>query len=109
VCWKRGRSVACDPDATGVDVISIAIYTFEIPIWHSPKDLDLGIGKKIRLMAQMTGQHGLSDKRHIIPSPKPHDAHSRYLHTDTQARRPIKVCQGPVQLPCDGVAAALCR
>jgi hypothetical protein len=38
-------------------------------------------------MAQMTGQHGLSDKRHTIPSPKPHDAHSRYLHTDTQVQR----------------------
>jgi hypothetical protein len=71
--------------------------------------LGLGTWEKIRLMAQMTGQHGLSDKRHTIPSPKPHDAHSRYLHTDTQVQRPITACQGPVQLPCDDAAIALCR
>jgi hypothetical protein len=44
------------------------------------------------------------------PSPKPHDAHSRYLHTDTQAQRPIKACQGrPARLSCNSAASALCR
>jgi hypothetical protein len=44
MCWERGRSVACDPDAAGVDIISTTIYPFEIPIGLLPKDLDLDLG-----------------------------------------------------------------
>jgi hypothetical protein len=44
MCWELGRGVACDPDATVVDVISTTTCAaFEIPIWLFTKDLDLGL------------------------------------------------------------------
>jgi hypothetical protein len=66
MCWERGRSVACDPDATVVDVISTTTCAaFEIPIWLFTQGLGFGTSQMIRLiMAQTTDQHGLRDKGH---------------------------------------------
>jgi hypothetical protein len=66
MCRERGRSVACDPDATVVDVISTTTCAaFEIPISLITQGLGLGTSQMIRLiMAQTTDQHGLRDKGH---------------------------------------------
>jgi hypothetical protein len=66
--------------------------------------------RMIRLRAQMTtGRHGLRDKGHTVLLLKPPDAQFRYLHINTQVQRPIKACQGTVQLPCNSAVIALCR
>lgn len=116
MCCQRGRSVACvyqfygSSGPTGVLLIGMTMHTRSDMVYPTTWVWKLRDSGTWREQRHPIGLQRPSQREQATSSQKPQKAHSRYLHEDMRAQRPIKACQWPwLAVPCDCAAISCCR